>query len=459
MLALIMKPKSPQRHAMFLFSAITAMFGFLCYAIALVTPVSAQNNSVPTSMLFAEYVNALRDSVHSILSAVDSTVGNNLFRSRQHLELLLNQIEAIAKTISAKTMSDLSVIERNFFTDLEKQLNKLNSQLHVTLLDIEQLSANVSSGIRNLPFASSFPIIFQYDPLFVVDMGPDNRDNVTISIRGALLSSFEPTLTIDNEKCERIEKIDTSLSFICNKELFLANDTIVSYSGKLLVYQSRSFWRRLLLRDPLEYSYDISVEVIPQLLGKAKTTVMYEIMSAERNERTEDFHYLNGHCHGSIEKLFPFNASQGWKIDPTSIVANCRSSRNSTCSGFRNVQDRSFGYACRIQNRGRCGPLWRDARGSCGGTIRWEEVKENRQLQAQKLDEIELSWGEDTSIELPENTQRVRITLDRVDGVRSVLTESQAEDLWVQVEIDKAGNLVVLRPRDVETVMRLDRGM
>ncbi len=450
-------PASPPRPAKFLPSALMPVFGFLCFFLAHTTPAPAQQNTIPSSMLFAEYVNALRDTAHSILSALDSTVGNNLFRSRQHLELLLNQIEAIAKTTSAKTLSDLSTLERQFFINLKKQLDNLSSQRQITLLDIEQLAANVSSGVRNLPFANSFPIVFRYDPLFVVDKGRANRNDITITIRGAVLSALEPSLTIDNEKCTRIEKIDTSLSFSCNKDLFLANETIVSYSGKLLVYQSRSFWDRILFRDPLEYSYDISVEVVPRFLGKAKTTVTYATTWTDRQKREQDFHYLNGHCHGSKQQVFPFNARQGWKIDPTSIAAKCRSSSKSACNGLRNVQDKSFGYACRIQNRGKCGPLWRDARGSCGGTIKWDEVKENRELQNETLKEVQLNWGKDTSIDLPPNTNRVRITIDRVDGTRSVLTESNAEDLWVEAEIDNVGGLVVLRPKDVETVMRLGR--
>ena len=446
------------RSATFLLCPIIPLLGFLYFFLTPATPTSAQQNTLTNSMQFAEYVNSLRDSAHSILSALDSTVGNNLFRSRQHLEILINQIEAVAMTTAAKTLSDLSAMERKFFINVRQQLNELSSQTQITMLDIEQLSANVSSGIRNLPFANTFPVVFRYDPLFVVDKGRANRNEIIISIHGAQLSAFEPSLTIENERCARIKKIDTSLSFSCNKDLFLASETIESYSGKLVVYQTRSFWDRLLSRDALEYFYDISIEVIPRILGKADIVVSYKTTNIKRSHRKEKFSYLNGHCHGSKHQLFAFNSRQSWKIDPNSIVAKCRSSSKSACNGLRNVQEKSFGYACRIQNRGKCGPLWKDARGSCYGTVEWDEVNENEEVQAKALKPIQLTWGKDISIDLPEKTHRVRLTIDRVDGTRSVLTESKPEDLWVRADFDIPDRLVVLRPKDVETVMRLGRG-
>ena len=399
-------------------------------------------------------VDHIRNSIESVIGALEASIGNNLFRSRQHLEIILDQVENVASNSTQTLFDKMSQSERRFFIDVARQMNALKELERVTYNHVSKVSEQISSSIVNLPFANNLPLVFGYEPLFVASGGEDNKEVITVTIRGALLASGGPNLVMSNSQCKRSAKIDTSLTFMCDKTLFLAEDAVETLTGTLSVFQKRGFWSRLFSNDEKKFTYDLAFNVIPKVLAKATIVATTTRSDIVRTGRSQRFGHRNGHCQGTRHMVFPFNAQRGQQIDPHSIRARCRSSSRSSCNGLRNVQARSFGYSCTVSNNGNCGPFWRDGRGSCSGTVEWQEIHSVESLEERRIKVIDVQWGKDEQIALPTNVERIKIAFEKVDGSSRIATDSAFSDPWVKVEIDIQGQQVIISPKSLANAMR-----
>ena len=301
-------------------------------------------------------------------------------------------------------------------------------------------------------------MVLRYEPLFVPSGGFANDDAVRVVISGALLGAHDPVLIVENEQCRRVGKLESSLTFLCDKTMFLSHDKLTTVFGRLHVFETvgalDAFLNWLRGLEPRGLHYEIAINVVPLSLGEAVVTVTTETHEVVRQTRTQPFGHRNAHCQGSQHMMFPFNASAGWTIDPKSIEADCSSSKRSSCNGVRNIADRSFAYSCTVANSGRCAILFRDARGSCGGRVRWGEVQSPRVLNDVELDSVSLLWAEDATISLPEGARSVRVAVEKMDGTRRVLTEQRVRDPWFDVEINRDSGYLIIRPTSLHEAMR-----
>ena len=434
---------------------------FVAFLLFLSIPqiCNSQGNFLGTGVTVSVVVQDLQKSVESIIATLESSVGNTLFRSRQHMEIILDQVEAVSSGFTEKLFVELNNSEQEFFIDVQQQLEALKELEKITLQDVSKVSTNVSTGITNLPFAKKVPLVLDYSPLFVASGGEKNKEYIEINISGVLLASKEPFLIFNNSRCERSKKIDTSLAFLCNKNLFLAEETVETLIGRLHVYERVGFWGKILRLKSREYNYEIAINVIPLFLGKVTPSVTQNISNVNRHPRSKEFRFWNNHCAGSRVKLFEFNAAANRKIDPNSIeVEICRTSGSSRCNGLGSVSDRSFSYSCRIENRGICVRVLgeivaKDARGSCGGTATWEELEENDALMDTTLETIELEWGKDMEIKLPIEVTSVRIVIDKIDGTRRIATDNGLRDPWLDVDVDLENRFLIVKPKSLEAAM------
>ena len=228
-----------------------------------------------------------RDAIEDIIASLEGATDATLFRTRQQLELLVDQVEMFAQDSTETLFSELSAAERQFFNDLQTQIDALHALEQVTAADAQGLADSMSHAIRALPFADTHPVVLSYSPLFISSGGALNDDVVRVEISGALLASHEPTLVIENTQCERSQKIDTQLTFLCNKDMFLAEQTVEPVGGRLTVYENMEWWR--LWADPVEHQYDISINAIPTALGTATLSVTTEVTNVIREPRRQNF--------------------------------------------------------------------------------------------------------------------------------------------------------------------------
>ena len=435
------------------------LYLFLCVFTLIPSTSHAQEDVLLFSGSVTQVVENLKNTIHSTISALDAAYSNNTFRTRQHLQILLNQLEAILENVTESTFSNLSDVEQKFFTDLAAQIDSLRTLEKVTANDAEKITRSMSSAIRNLPFADAVPIVFHYDPLYVVGGDENSKSKITIVVAGALLSDGEPTLTLDGKTCRRDGKIHTSLTFVCWNRTVVIDNSTAALKGTLRLYQAKSIWDHIFFRDEKQYTYDVVVSVLPRRLGTVVTKITYENEKWRREMRSQKFSEWNNHCAGARDFLFEFNARNDWAIDVNSInVKKCKGGKKSRCDGLRHVSENSFAYSCHLENHGKCIDLFvgkaKDARGHCGGRVEWYEVTTETVEQHEVLAEVEIVWGEDQAISLREGTRSVQILLKRADGERRIFTKSDRTDSWVDVMIDLAGKSAVISPKDLDIAMK-----
>ena len=323
----------------------------LClFGSSLTISTNAQESALAASTV-ADIASEIRDAVNDTIQSLDMAVGNNLFRVRQHLELLLGRVDAISKDSIGLLFEELNETEQQVFADLRRQTRELQELERVTSDDLESLINNFSSSLATLPFANALPMVFRSRPLYVSRAALEQVEGVEISVSGALLSAEEPSLTIDGNPCTRTEVLETSLKFLCDKEYFGSSDAIEVVAAELSVYRRTGFWDGLLFRDPDLYRYELSITVIPSLMGRIVPFITIREVSIERSERSQGFPSATGHCAGTKRKEFGFSAQEGWFLDANSISVDCKSSKKSSCHGLRNVQARSFAVACTIEKQ------------------------------------------------------------------------------------------------------------
>ena len=412
---------------------------------------SAQDDSL-AGLTVGPVIREIRDAVNDTIGSLDISLGNNLFRSRQHLELLLGRLDAMALRSGSMLFANLDEAEQQALADLRRLLRDVEALEKVAVNDVESLIDRASSSLATLPFVERLPMVFESSPLFLPALDLMSDGDVQVSVKGVQLAAGEPSLEINGNKCERNELVVTSLGFACDKSHFGGSEAPEMVTAHLRVYSRRTFWDRITFRKGRLYPYEISVSVIPESLGRAIPYIDIEV-PGPREERSQGFRHRNAHCSGVRRPLFEFNAREGWRIDPSTIAVSCSKSRSSSCNGLRNVQEQSFGYSCVVQNHGSCGPFWNDARGNCGGTVRWEEVQLATTSESVELSPVELSWGRDEIVLLPEGTESVSVVVEKFNGERVILTERETQDAWLVLEVGREKRQAVLRPRSLEGAM------
>ena len=410
-------------------------------------------------MSVSGFVENTKLGVQELTEALGVVDDSSTLQSRQRLELLAGQVEVVAGPWMGDIYGNVDDAEARFLGALREKLEELRDlqeMQEMTPADVDEALAGVYDDLSGV---STYPIVLRYTPLFVPGSGGGNDGNmVRVEVTGASLVSNEMFLSIDRIPCERGRTTDIRLVFLCDRNLFAARDAVYSRAGTLRVYREPSFIGKLLGSKPLEHSYNISINVIPEVMGSVRLAVTTRETTLERQFRTEGFRHRNGHCAGPTHASFPFNASGGWTIDRSSVDVRCHESSRSTCNGLRDVTERSFNYSCTVANSGSCTPFSRDGRGSCWGEITWTEQRGVDQ-QSDSVLEVELRWGTEERIELPDGTADVEFATDRADGFREMFRAPDVEvsDPWFDVDIDLQRRYVDITTVELDVAMAMHR--
>ena len=408
--------------------------------------------SWPVDMQVADFVENTEAGVQELTDFLEVVVDSATLRARQRLELLAEQVEVVARPWMDEVYEDVDDAESKFLRVLREKLEELRSLAEVTPAAVDE---TLAGGYDDLSGVRAYPIVLTYTPSFVLgsdDGGGSNSDGVRVEVAGISLASNEPSLTIGETHCVRDRATDIRLGFLCDRNLFSARDAMYSQMGTLRVYREPGFIGKLLGSKPPEHSYNISINVIPEVMGSVRLAVTTRETTLERQFRTEGFRHRNGHCAGPTHASFPFNASGGWTIDRSSVDVRCHESSRSTCNGLRDVTERSFNYSCTVANSGSCTPFSRDGRGSCWGEITWTEQRGVDQ-QSDSVLEVELRWGTEERIELPDGTADVQFATDRADGFQRS-PDGEVSDPWFDVHVDPQYRYVDITPVELDVAMR-----
>ncbi|MDQ0249016.1 hypothetical protein J2W22_001063 [Sphingomonas kyeonggiensis] len=418
----------------------------------------AQFAEIAAGATMGSIVDQLEGSVRNIINNADDAVSNNSFRIRQQGEVLLGQLNAMVADQRDKTFAQLNESQKQAFLGIRNSIAQLSRLERVTARDIQRTTNTVGTAMGNLPFGKSTPRVIEYGPTYILGKpagGPATREIVSVS--GIALGEGTPQLKMQGVQCQPLAKTEISLKFACPGS-WSADAEVKAASGELQVYQKPGFWRGLFGARAKPRSYKLSVFVVPPELGKYDLSVIRKVLGQEENSRSQDFRSDNGHCDGNREVLFPFNVTPGWRIDPASIRVNCDTSSRSSCSGLRNVTATSFGYLGVVRNSGSCGRTpfgnaWVDARGNVRGRATWTEVREIEKIVTEPVGQGGLEWAKAVQLPIPEGVQRISLTVNQLDGKRTIVTGDDATQRWYAVQSDPVNRFVLVSPRTLDEAM------
>lgn len=419
----------------------------------------AQLAEIAAGATMGSIIDQLEGSVKNIINHADDAVSNNSFRIRQQGEVLLGQLNAMVADQRDKTFAQLNESQKQAFLGIRNSIAQLSQLERVTARDIQRTTNTVGTAMANLPFGKSTPRVIEYGPTYVLGKpagGPAARQVVSVS--GIALGEGVPQLKMQGVQCQPLAKTEISLKFSC-PGAWSADAEVKAASGELQVYQKPGFWRGLFGAKAKPRAYKLSVFVVPPELGKYDLSVIRKVLGQEQNSRSQDFRAENGHCDDDREILFPFNTTPGWSIDPASIRADCDKSSRSSCSGLRNVTATSFGYFGVVRNSGDCAPkifghrAYVDARGNVRGRITWTEVRQVERIVTEPVGHGGLEWAKAVQLPLPDGVQRISLTVNQLDGKRTIVTGDDATQRWYAVQSDPVNRFVLVSPRTLDEAM------
>ena len=403
-------------------------------------------------------INQTKEGVKEVIREIKDSVSSTSFQIRQHGQLLLDQLDAILQANVDKTFGELRDTEQQLFIDVREQIENLKTLENIAASDVKQITNNLATAMGNVPFSRTTPRVLEYDPYYVLSKLENQDGAVSINIMGFLLADGIPSLELANKSCSLKIKIDTRLSFSCPINIFTTDDSIDYVHGILKIYEKPGFFSQF-WKEPEEFVYNISVNVIPRVFGTYVMIAYVDETKILLKEREQRFKHRNAHCQGSRDKDFNFYAENEWAIDPKSIDLKCNKSRRSSCNGLRNVLHDSFQYNCTIANSGYCFWPAKDARGGCSGKVTWTEKKPAIKRVEKEVEQGQLEWNKDVALRLPTNTKAIELTIEQnLDPNRkqkSIFFVSDNKHNWYEVEVNFASQYTRIRTRNLNDAMRI----
>jgi hypothetical protein len=430
---------------------IVAVFYFVVNAQAQV--------GVAGGAVMGTLIDSLEQSIANTINRADDAVSNNSFKTRQHLEILLSQLNSVAENQRSKTFEQLDLAQQTAFLNIKNSVEQLAQLERVTASDAQKTSLTVGTALGNLPLGKNIPRVIDYSPSYVLAPAPGLSQTTVVSVSGILLGAGAPKLTMNGGECENLSKTEVSLQFSCKSSEWAASDAVTNVAGQLTIYQKKGFLQSLFGKSADSVQYKVVLFVVPPRMGEFSLSAVRKVSKQRSNARNQEFVSHNEHCSGGREILFPFNAMPGWTIDPASIKANCTASQSSHCDGLRNVAATSFGYLGRVVNSGQCAPrifnhrAFVDARGAVYGSMTWVESQSYEELVTAEVGTGILEWGRAIRIPLEPDTQSVNLTIKQIDGKQVIVTADDLSQAWYVVKVDRANQFLLVSPRKLEIAM------
>lgn len=406
-------------------------------------------------------VSELEGSIKKTIDSADDAVNANSFRIRQHGEILLGQLNAIATNQREKTFSQLSAAQQRAFLDIKATVDQLASLQRATAVDVQAATMRIGTMMANVPFGKEMPRVTDYFPSYIVSpssAGPPNVQVVTVA--GMTLGEGRPSLQMQGMDCPLLSNTEISLKFSCPTRAWPTASAVTAATGDLHVYKKASFFKGLFGGKPEARPYKVTIFVIPPELGKYALNVTRKTSVQKTQTRREEYRQDNGHCDGDRNALFQFNVTPGWNIDLSSISNDCNKSQRSSCQGIVNKTGTSFGVSGVVRNNGDCAPkilgsrAYVDAKGNVRGNVTWNETLMVDGIVTETAGQGTLAWGKAVQLPLPPGVQSISLTIDQLDGERAIITGNDMGHAWYTVQADPANNYVLISPRPVSVALK-----
>jgi hypothetical protein len=433
------------------------LFG-LCFLLVPVSEARGQGAELVAGFANGTAVSAAADALgreaRSVVETLRSAYDTEAFNTRSHLLTIIGTLEVVAGRLLDKTMGELTEQQRLVFTNVRQAIDQAESTGVVLGTQATAVADAAGDAFSRVPLADRDPIVRQILPRAVLA-----GQSVTIVASGTMLRRKEPTFTVGSTTCTRVAKTDRDIRFECPGSLFPPRADRRAIRGVLRVYTERSMGQAITDffssndRRSDERVYEAAITVIAPELGTALVQAIMPNDTVEVRARERRFEWRNNQCQDPRDVSETVSPDSGWTMDTDGVeVSRGPVSSRSTPATISGVTHSGFQIRARLQNSGQCirnpigsGYLARDASSVVIATATWTERRTVLRNGTRDVRRAPLKWGQDYTIPLPPGNRGFIVTLDRVDGQRTVHVTA-GDYPWMRVESAPLNAAVVLKP-------------
>lgn len=435
-------------------------------ACLLATRVCQAQGAIGADMAVGSMVEKLKSAAQDIIHQLDQTASVNSFQIRQHLLVLISELEHAALTVEDKLFKDLDKQQQNLFKGAENTIAEAKRATTASLVEAGKIAKDLESAVARLPLADKSPRVTTIRPDHL--LSPSTAAPVRIVVEGNFLGYGPATFEVDKQACSLATQTDTMLAFLCPAVLFKTAGTFKNIGGSLVVADRKEFWERIrhVFRhyEPKK-NYRTLAVAVPPTLGTYTLEVGYSADTQQTKPANGRFDSGNPHCTGQRNYSLNYSVQHG---AGHSIVPGSVSFHETTGNGERSMAGpldftpAGFRMQSTIKNSGDCGPeipfsggkrAFYDARAWLGGNVNWTEVVT---VTTQKVDtspSAPVIWGSDIVLNLPDRLSYFKVTVHQVDGSKPIVINADNTQRWFKVE--RAGNVLKISPRQLEDALKL----
>lgn len=412
-----------------------------------------------TGQAVTSAIDELRDSANDVVHNTGNEFGRAAFTTRQNAEILIQQLNLMAKDLEGKTFGDISATQQHFFINTRNTLEEMKTATNYSVTAAQRLVAQGDDMLGTLPGADRTARVLDFTPRYIISAPPGTSINVAIS--GSWLGSGDPSLVLANRTCSRLQKTESKLIFKCILPKLIMGSRVEYEKLKLNTADRLSFWGRLASSfggEPTRRSYELGLAVVPRTLGTFKAQATIKTTVVEQRERSEFRRNDNKHCQGTQTYAWTINSTEGWRIvaEPTTVR---ESDSDATDEGVQEWSPTGFRFQGKAKNSGSCvkvlgQTIAKDGRGHVQIRARWIEARDVVKEIETPIEIGDIEWGKERSIRLPENVSFLSIRSNLVDGSSFDDTSTDASVRpWYSVSIDIQNRYLIIRPKDLEQAL------
>lgn len=281
----------------------------IAYALTFATPAPAFSP-----------LDSVRDTVKEIIDRAEQA-GNVLLQElgRQMLAAI-DAADASAQGLIASGLDAALVIEGEVFQDIEGTIARLEANADITLAELHELSASMTSAVARLPFVDATPELLSYRPRVIV---PGGADEVAFTLVGPMLGDAVLSASIGEHDLQVSPATGNQAVVTVPREAFTFRDREATYETiriEMDVTPPATWY------DPWSWFAEEIVSREIRLLVLPNFVASYTIEPTQRFTRTETRTYRGvTHAVGKDSEVLrnvsvpPDLAAAGWRFDTNAI--------------------------------------------------------------------------------------------------------------------------------------------
>lgn len=420
------------------FCALSLQFGLVHQTHA---QVAAPVGGIVAGAALSSVFDDIRNTLVTVIAQAE-TAGNTVsFRVASDARMLLQNLDQMAKDLSGKVFSDLTVAQQSAISNLMTLSKEAEIDLGKNIDKLDEAVKQAGTELSRIPFVSKRPYANNFSPNYVLK----GQSAFDVEIHGSLLNSKAAELQFNKVSCSLTSSVENVLKFACPSDA-LSADGASWATGTLKLTQSKYLG---LKKDT--YEYKIAVKAVAPVFASFTLSVTQKKAGVDVRPRSADNSFQNGHCDGDRPLVWTYSPAAGCTVDVSSVQGSAGHSSASTFSGVTALSPNGFQLGGVVRNTGHCTAFIKDGRGNLGVHASWNDVCPKTTEVTLPPESGQLTWTSERAFVLPAEMSSFVLTISQVNGLTKVVTNANAiSSEWYVASFDPVGRTLLVRPRPIE---------